>query len=300
MQSSDQSLVDSQGRRLGLRSFNRGWVVWGRAEGAWADRSGTDEYFGYKITSGGAVVGADGQVRDWLRLGVALGADRTDLDGDRAGASGDQDAVLVGLYAEAATQSPFYADASLSYGNYDSDAQRTLTLAGMSLPASAGFGGESWLARLAGGYDFELCDWIVGPTAALSWLHLTTDAFTEAGADVLSLAVEEASGNRLLSSLGLRAATRLETGAATVLPRFELAWRHDFDGGEHEVSAAFRDYPAAAFTVTGAGLAEDLLAAEAGVTALVGERLSAYAELGAGVGADASVWGLSAGLQWRF
>jgi outer membrane autotransporter protein len=102
------------------------------------------------------------------------------------------------------------------------------------------------------------------PFAGLSWVHLNTDSFTEAGgvSALTGLGNKDDVG---YSTLGLRAATYylLQNGMA-LIPRASAAWQHAFGTVTPGASLAFQS-AGAAFNIPGVPLARDAALVEAGL-----------------------------------
>jgi uncharacterized protein with beta-barrel porin domain len=276
-----------------------GWSLWARALGSWLDQDASGGHLGYKLTSGGVVLGADGPVLPWLRLGFSFGAGSTDIDWSRGNYSGDQRGVHGGLYA-AADLGDFYLDASLSYGTYDNNATRPINFSSVSTQAKASFDGQSYLALLGGGYDIKAGGVVFGPTLALNFLQVEQDGFSESGADFLSLSVQKRTDDYFISALGFKAATIWRSGKVSFLPRLSVAWRHNFTEDARAIVASYRDYGSSSFTVTGVAPASDVFTSQLGLDVRLSESFSAYAQCGIALGDDLNAQEISAGLDWLF
>ncbi len=276
-----------------------GWSAWARALGDWSNQSGDSGHLGYRLGSGGAIVGVDGRVLPWLSTGLAMASSVTNIDWSMAGHEGDQRALNIGLYASADLEA-FYLNAAFSYGAYDNSAKRQSWLDGQGVKANADFDGQTWLARLGGGHDWLLAGWRVGPTASLEYVNLREDAFDESGAGLMSLRVKDRSENYLGSRLGARAAYDWACGAATLSPGGYVNWLHNFDADARTVQATFRDYGSAPISVEGLEPAADMLEAGLGLSAAFGPTFSLFVE---GTILQSSSWSaqaVTAGLNVAF
>ncbi len=277
----------------------QGWSVWGRGLGLWANRDAAGGYLGYRQTTGGAAVGADGRVNDWLRLGLAAGVTSSDLGFSRAGYSGDMDGVHTGLYAQADLGRAFMR-LTLSYASLSSSASRSIAFEDVSTRANGGFDGNLLGAGLAAGYDWRLGDWLLEPMAGLEGQHLEEEGFSEGGAGYLNMDMAEREHDSVLSRLAVRATRLVKLGGWELLPRLGLGWRHQFQDGRPSLSASFSGYGADSFTVEGAAPPGDLAVFEAGVTASARERLSFFADYRLAQGDGYQSQTLGAGLQINF
>ncbi len=283
----------------GDHALRHDWTAWGYYNGILSDRESSQQYLGYDASSNEVFVGLDREISPKLRVGISSGTVETDLEWQRPGDSGDQKSFLAGVYASLGVEG-YYADTSLSFATYSNEAKRVNPINSILQPLSADFDGQSWLARLGLGYDFFLGGWSVGPTVSLSYLDLRTDDFQENEGGYLSMNVDKNTENRLISSLGVRVATLIQAGGITFLPRLEMTWKHDEEGDEHTLQAAFHDYPSASFSVPGAGVGKDILSSNIGVVALISETLSGHVQFESDMGDDYQNQVLSVGITYMF
>lgn len=272
------------------------WVAWGQAKGTSVSKDSNADYNDYDFNAAGVVVGVDAEITPSIRLGMATAVDKTDVDW-QYGANGTQDNLLIGVYAKA-KRDGYYADVQGSIGFYNNDTERVVSFANYVSAEDADFNGQSYMVRLGGGYDFQYDDFRIGPIASLSYLHLRTSDFSENGDNYLSLNIDEASENVLLSYLGIHTASKFHVADREVSASVELGWQHDFNGDEFEMEGWFDGYPS--FTFSGPGLDQDMLIAQAEATVTLGQQLSGYVEIGGALGDDTKAYNATIGLQWFF
>lgn len=275
------------------------WSVWARAIGDWDRRAGDSGYLGYEADTGGVVLGADGAVLPWLRVGVALSGDETKVGFSRQADNGDQKGMYGGLYA-AADLGDFYLNGALSYSRFSSDTNRSVAFEGYGATATASYDGNAWLASLGGGWDANLAGWLVGPMAGLDYLSLSEDGFTESGAGFLNLNVQGRDVDYWSSALGVRAAGRYNFGSWALLPRAQLAWRHLFADERRDVKASFSGYGGNSFTVYGLEQVSDSLELQAGLNAAIGQQANVFLQYGLSLGQGQNGQELSLGFNWLF
>jgi outer membrane autotransporter protein len=98
----------------------------------------------------------------------------------------------------------------------------------------------------------------------------------------------------------LQASSKLELGGLQMMPHLSLEWQHEYKGGAPEVTARFPGYEDAPFRVSGQSSVADLAVVQAGVTARIRDRLSAYTDFGLGLAQDYNSQMVSLGLQYSF
>ena len=240
--------------------------TWGQGFGSSGHIGGDGNAASLNRWLDGFVFGADATLDNQYRLGLATSYTHSDLsDPDRA-SSGRIDSTSIGLYGGTSQQAlqlrgggfytfnhyntnsdvvfPGFGEADGS--GYDGDTLQAFGEAGWRL-ALQGYGGESW---------FE-------PFAGFLAMRVETDGFTESGGD--------AALNGFAGSYGFGASTigvRSEIAPLDGLPliaRVMLGWRHVYGDVDPSARLAFASAPATPFTVFGAPIARDALAAELGV-----------------------------------
>ena len=273
-------------------------TVWAQAFGGWTNLDGDGNASRVSETIGGVVAGTDVRVDNWL-LGAALGYSQSNADVDAVASSSEANSLLLALYA-GTSSGPWNLRLGASYAFNQIDADRTIAYPGYSERASADYDGGTTQVFAEVGYGFMFQSVALEPYAGLAWVNLHTDGFTESGSDA-GLTTSSSSSGVGYSSLGLRAATRMELSGGTVLePHVSLAWQHAFGDTTPTAQFAFIDLPGTNFTVGGVPLAENTALVEAGAD----WRLNAATSLGLsylGQFADsATVNAIQANLIWRF
>jgi len=281
-------------------SSGRGWSLWGRGLGLWANQKAADGYLGFSQSAGGAAVGADGMISHWLRLGLAAGVSRSDLGFSRAAYSGDIEAVHTGLYLQADLTGGFFARATVSYARLSNDASRAIAFGNLDTRANGNFDGDLFGASLAAGWDVRAGSWLIEPLAGLDYQRLEEDGFSEHGAGYLDIDVAGRDTDSLVSSLGIRATRLIRTGGWELLPRVGLAWRHQLGDDRPELAASFSGYGSAPFTVQGARFPGEAAVMELGLSATLSQSCEFFADYRLGYADDYHAQTLSAGLMLRF
>ncbi|MBU2470477.1 MAG: autotransporter domain-containing protein [Proteobacteria bacterium] len=279
---------------------SRDWNLWARFLGAKAERNGgSGSGMGYGQSIDGVVLGGDGQLASWLKLGLAMGISRGDLSWDIPSYYGRMNNFHASLYGSA-DWGQFYARAVLVLSYHESTAHRSINFASYNGTANADFNGKSGMFSLRGGYDLRLGNWRVGPTGSVRYTLLEQNGFNESGAGSLSLAVADQSVNSLQSSLGFRASTLWDLGGLRLAPQIGVAWWHEFKDDPYQVQASFMDYGDSAFTVRGLAPPADYAVIGAGFSALLTDTLKANLELTLALGDDYYSQAVNFGAQYWF
>jgi len=102
-----------------------------------------------------------------------------------------------------------------------------------------------------------------------------------------------------LTDFGIKASSIWHHGTWTWLPRAELAWLHQF-GDDGDITANFREYGAAPFSVAGADRFDDALQAKLGVGLKLSQHVEAFMDYALLYAGDSPDQTASIGLERRF
>ncbi|MDO8837501.1 MAG: autotransporter domain-containing protein [Parvibaculum sp.] len=238
-----------------------GHAVWGQLFGSWGKTDGNAVTAAIGRDSYGFIGGADREIADGLRAGIALGYSRAGYDVKTLGSSADSDNFHIAGYA-GTTLGNVALKGILSYAYGRTEAERTVIVGGLTNNLSADYATHTFQAGMEAGYDLDWGTLTLTPFAGLAAVHVETEGFTETGGT--AALTFGATGNTTgVSTLGLRA--RRETGQVALSGA--LAWRHAFGDVDPASRAAFASAPATTFAVRGAPVAENTLALDAAVAA---------------------------------
>lgn len=239
--------------------FEQRWTAWGASFGGSATANGNAVFGSTNVTTGtfGYAAGADYHYSPDTVLGFALAGGGTNWNLAQGLGTGRSDAFLAGIYG-VTHQGPAYAAGALAFAN------NWFTTSRMALgdQLTANFSGQSYAARLEGGYRFvvPLAHNPVGiaPYAAIQAQDFHTPAYSET--DLTSggfgLSYAAMSGTDTRSELGARFDDPTLLGAMPLVLRARLAWAHDWVSNP-ALNAAFESLPGTGFTVFGAPIPHD-------------------------------------------
>jgi hypothetical protein len=214
------SALGASATQPAMRFLNaqRGWATDGSAESAsrrpqlWMDTNWSQVGAGATGLTGvhgdvtGVTVGFDLPVGDSFRVGV-MGGYRKLEAAFAPGVPLNVDAWTVGGYAAVELPSGIYGQASAAWlGNAKFKLDRA------SAYGQAGMGrtkGQGWAASGEIGWNFPVSGVSVGPFAAVDYIDLDIDGYTETGASVSNLVFQGRSFKRLTASVGGEVAVQL-------------------------------------------------------------------------------------------
>jgi autotransporter-associated beta strand protein len=248
------------------QTFEQRWAAWGSGFGGSARTNGDPIVGSNNVTTGtfGYAAGMDYHYSPDTVLGFALAGGGTNWNLAQGLGTGRSDAFLAGIYG-VTHQGPAYIGGALAFANNWFTTNRTA----LGDQLSASFQGQSYAARLEGGYRFvaPLASNTIGitPYAAIQAQNFHTPSYREtdltAGGFGLSYAAMNGTDTR--SELGGRFDDLAALGAMPLVLRAKLAWAHDWVSNP-ALNVSFEALPGSGFTVFGAPIPHDSALTSAG------------------------------------
>ncbi len=236
--------------------FDPRWSVWGSAYGGSTTTSGDAATGSTNTTAGtfGFATGVDDRLRPGTVVGFALAGGGTSWGLANGLGSGSSGALQVGAYGTRWFGSAYLAGA-LAFSNHWFTTNRTAL--GDQLTAS--FAGQSYAARLEGGYRVRVSPtFAMTPYGAVQFQDFHTLGYSESDATGagFGLAYNAMNATDVRTELGARLAAMTILDGKPLILSGRLAWAHDAVSTP-AMSAVFESLPAASFTVFGAPIPHD-------------------------------------------
>ena len=245
-------------------TFDQRWSVWGTAYGAANATHGDPVVVGsHNITTGsyGLAAGMDYRVAPNTIAGFALAGAGTNWGLANALGTGRSDALQAGVYG-INWFGPAYIAAALSF----SDHWFTTNRSALGDQLSASFDGQSYGARIEGGYRYALLPtFALTPYAAMEAQDFHTPAYGESDptGGGFGLSYNSMNATDVRTELGTRFDAPTLVYAKPLVLYGRVAWAHDFVNNP-ALSAAFALLPGSNFTVFGAPIPHDFARTTAG------------------------------------
>jgi uncharacterized protein YhjY with autotransporter beta-barrel domain len=248
-------------------------------------------------TAGGVTAGVSYRVTNHFAAGVLFDYNHTDEDFDTSGSKTKIDSYTPGIFATYFDHG-FYANGLFAVGLNDYK-YTSNTFLGQTTGNPTG---EQYTGDLDAGYDFHPSkNWIVGPTAGLTYTHVDIDSFTEDGAPGAALNVDSQSVDSLRSRLGGHVVFQTNTGDVLLQPNLSVMWQHEYLNDSQGITSSFANTSLNPFTIQTAAPSRDSALISLGMTATLNNSMALYLNYMADVGASnffsQSVMG---GLKARF
>ena len=225
-----------------------------RPAGAWIGgvgrletRTGDGTVPGHDVGIGGVAVGADYVFDTGFTLGGAFAYTHgsAEVDGDVAEDKADtfQFGAYAGLDAD-----PYFVNAAVAGGFSRNEARRTVRRNGALVPTMAEFDGMTFGARLSGGLSVPVAPrWTMRPVAAVDYVLVDVDGFTEGSGTDGSLVVEDDTAQALrLSGQVTMAHHGFDDFAGTggtLMPEFRMGLVHELALDDRAVGGRLTGFP---------------------------------------------------------
>lgn len=253
--------LNGNGRLMGTE--NTGWV---KVLGSNSKAKAIGDYDGFKVTNSGLVAGADAKVGNGVVGGSFsyLTSNITQQD-FRLGDSAKMSSGTLAVYG---TQEygDVFVDGALAFSQHNLESNRATAIARI---AQADVDMNQTTLKLSAGYRIGIDDSkvnVLTPMVSVEAASLKQKAYTETGADALSLNVDSKSVSRTRASLGLRFNTVIEGANTTFYPEFSVAFNRNSGMRNTDVVANYvGDTAATAFTTAGALLPKSSYTVGAGL-----------------------------------
>ncbi|MDO9405693.1 MAG: autotransporter domain-containing protein [Polaromonas sp.] len=255
--------------------------LWGQANGTGGRTDSNGNGASSDYDGRGFILGFDQMVSaNWL-AGAALGYSRTDWDANANGAasaSGKIESPQVGVYGRY-TSGPWALRLDATYSRHDIDADRNVTIGGVTSVASSSHQGKEWGFAAEADYAIQSGDWQVRPLVGLRYANLKEDGFTETGAGAANLTVASRRTDNTTASAGVKFSRAFATasGANAGGMEFRAIASHLMGDNDSPISARLAGQPAS-FTASGTPLKRTALTLGAAVGGQLTRGISAYAD----------------------
>jgi uncharacterized protein with beta-barrel porin domain len=258
-------------------TFDQRWSVWSAGYGGVSTTSGDPVVGSSKLSASayGYAAGMDYRLSANSVVGIALAGGGTSWNVANALGSGRSDAIQAGAYG-VSWYGPAYIGAAFAFANHWFTTDRVA----LSDQLTANFNGQTYSARLEGGYRFAVLPTFgVTPYAALEAQAFHSPSYLETDVTGVGfgLAYNAANASDVRTEIGARLDAPTLANGKPLIFYGRLAWAHDF-AGTPAIGAAFETLPGSGFTVFGAPIAHDSALTTAGAQLFLSPHLSLIAK----------------------
>ena len=279
-----------------------------RRHGAWLDATwvagdvdGEDGLSGYDYRTAGVILGYDTAFKHNLSGGVAVGFGQPKLDSyDLADAEIDGDSYFVSTYGTYTRNRVEIAGLlGYTFGSYDSE--RRIRFGSIDRTARGDFDGDGVIVSAKAAYFYNRGGYDLVPEVGLTYSKVWQDGFVETGADSLNLKIEDADAYSVVSSVGLRMGTMIESGSTQIRPHALVRYEYDWNAGDdnaHDLDSSFAELPGlGSIPMIGQNRGEHGVTVGGGGTIQVTESVDLFADAGYRWNSNGEEYTLGAGLR---
>ncbi len=176
---------------------------------------------------------------------------------------------------------------------------RQINIGNVQVTAQGNYGGWQPSLYVEKGARLQFGRTIVQPYAALQYIYLRQNSFTESGAGVLDLSVAGVDTNALRGLLGTRVAQVFCTSwGHAFVPEVRALWMHEFLQPTSVVNAVFAPIGGGSFATSGLNFGRDWAVLGAGTQYAIDDQLSLFANYDLQFNSQQSWNAGSAGVQF--
>ncbi|RDD63712.1 choice-of-anchor F family protein [Ferruginivarius sediminum] len=223
----------------GYVRLNEKLTAYVTGSGTTGELDGTTNGAGADFNGFALSAGADYRLSEPVLVGAAVsyGATYSDIDDGRGEL--DVDGFTASIYGSLGAGSGAYLDGMLAYSWLSYDNSRTIRFGSIDRQADSDPDGRQIGGAVRAGYDFVFNDVVLGPSAKFQYLDVEVDDYTETGAGVLSMEVDENQESSQTLWIGGHASTPIDMGWGILRPDARLHWVSEFENGERAVTTNF-------------------------------------------------------------
>ena len=205
---------------------------------------------------GGAAAGIDYRLDPRFLVGIGVGYTHGTQWVNSFQGQGWSDSVSVAAYGSF-TQGGLYVDALAGYAYFNNQLQRQILIPGLQQRTATGStGANQFLGQIEAGYKIGVyapAAATITPFGRFQISSVTQNAFSESGAQSLSLNVAQQTTNSQRTTIGADLGSSIGLGNERKLDlAVRLGWMHEFADVARPITAAFAGAPGNSFTVFGA------------------------------------------------
>ena len=224
-------------------------AVWMQAFGGSARQNDVGDTSGYNYANYGLAIGADQEIAKDLRLGISSSFSIANADSKSANKQTTNiKSYQFNLYG-GYNFSPYFVSGILGVAINQYHSNRSMP--DMNLNASANYGGQTYIAKFAGGMTKELLSgFALTPKISLTMARNQIATYSESGAGTLNLQVSNANSNILEGRLGSDLNyNNFTIHSMSIKPKVKFSYGYDFIGGNQSAKNNFVGQDSS-FTIT--------------------------------------------------
>lgn len=271
--------------------------AWVQIMGNWQRANGNSEVNGYRVSNYGVLLGADRELGNDWRLGVATGYTRSSLKGGYS-TSARSDNFHLALYGSKQIEAlALRAGAAYSWHRFDTE--RSVAFGQQSDNLKAKYNAHTGQLFTEAAYGMNTSWMNLEPFVNLSYVNFRNGSINEHGG-AAALNGNKQSKNATFSTLGLRADQKWQTeNELTVGVYGELGWQHQFGKVDRDTKLSFSNSNST-FTVNSVSAARDSAVIKAGTELGINENTKLSLGYSGVLSGNHKDNGVFLNAKWRF
>jgi outer membrane autotransporter protein len=272
--------------------------IWVHGYGSWGNVDGDGNAAPFKRDIAGFFVGVDVASSDTFKAGILAGYSTSEIRLEDRFSYANTDDAHVGAYAEYQAGG-FAGEFGVAYAWRDVKTRRTVAFQGYQDYLTADY--QTQYFQMFGdiGYTFNAGSVGIEPFGALAYVQADSDAFRESGGESQLRAVDGASDDYWVSTLGGRLSFGMPVAGAGFGVTAMAGWRHA-GGGDLTTPIRMQFSSGGAFDIAGPPIAQDVAALGLKLTAALDSRADLDLGYSGQIGDGLEDHGLKFSLRVRF
>jgi outer membrane autotransporter protein len=253
-----------------------GWTTWAESYGVGAAIASNGNASGLTYSTGGLMLGMERYLDENTLFGFGGGyaASSTTLSDRSDWGSIDGGQVCAYLHRDVGSH---YLTGIAAFGYNQYSTKRYIDFGDIDRTATANYHGGSYSAYFETGRNVLGRFTHLQPFAALEYIGVQQNAFTEQDADSIDLDVGTSTANALRGILGSRVFDHFRTKSGhLVTVNASAAWRHEFLNDNRVIDTSFTSQTGNAFAVSGVNVDRDAALIGTGINYALSTHCSVY------------------------
>ncbi|SCY40237.1 autotransporter family protein [Desulfoluna spongiiphila] len=253
----------------------------------------------------GLVVGTDLTQSEDAALGVYLAYGTQKMDEhDAAWQDFDSDIYQLGMYLNKETASRIDISGLIGYAYGQHNSERAVTLGNTTERPEADFDSHSFYGGVKARLPWRPTDWVtLSPELGLLYAYYYQESFTESGNPDLSLQVDSADAQSIVTSVGVQARFKSITRGMGLHPLAFMGYEHDWyanKNSDHTIDAALASHPETSYPFVGQNRGEHVLVTGIGLETDISSALQVSGGGMYALTSNGYEWGAGLNLSYRW
>ncbi len=212
-------------------------LAWGSLLASGSKVDSQNDISSYKQTTQGIILGADSEMINSVKVGLAISFLNQKLDEDETDSFSKIKSYSAHLYASY-NYDDWFSFSSLSLGRANISTDREVSF--LNRKATSSYSGNIYSISTLGGYRYQINKSTLTPTVELTYASLENNSFDESGANSVNLHLNSNSINSLKSSVGLDFSYIKKESNSYIKPNIYAKWIHEYLNSVNNIDGIFK------------------------------------------------------------